>query len=55
VDLPDWGTVEPVVPEYLSWCQTDVSHEGFVTDGTGMLLCATCGGGCYSDYEKKVK
>lgn len=37
---------------YPSWCMTDETHTGFVTDGTGMLLCAECGGGCETDFGK---
>jgi hypothetical protein len=45
------GVVTPVEPSYPSWCYTDPTHRGFTTDGTGMLLCAECGGGCETDYN----
>lgn len=43
--------MEKVEAAYPSECMTDPTHRGFVTDGTGMLLCAVCGGACETDYS----
>jgi hypothetical protein len=46
--------VKRVEPKYPSWCIENPKHKGFVTDGTGMLLCAECNSGCESDYSAEA-
>lgn len=54
--MDGWEGTEmvPVTVEWRSWCASNPDHEGFVTEGTGMLLCAECGAGCETDYDDRL-